>query len=96
MNVQEILEKIKKEEVIDEPTVKKICRKVQEVLMGQSNVELVQSPITLVGDIHGQFYDVLKIFTIGMLSLRKLVTCLTTSIFSSEILLIEVTTQLRQ
>lgn len=65
MNVQEIIEKIKKEEVIDEPTVKKLCRKVQEVLMGESNVELIQSPITLVGDVHGQFYDVQKIFKIA-------------------------------
>lgn len=33
--------------------------------MGESNVVMVDSPIILVGDIHGQFYDVLKIFKIS-------------------------------
>lgn len=38
MNIQDIVEKIKKEEVIDEPTVKKICKKIQELFMNESNV----------------------------------------------------------
>jgi hypothetical protein len=65
MNIQEIIERVKKEEVIEEVTVKKVCRTIQEIFMGESNVELVSSPINLVGDVHGQFYDVLKLFSIG-------------------------------
>jgi serine/threonine-protein phosphatase PPG1 len=33
--------------------------------MRESNVVHVQAPITVVGDIHGQFYDLIEIFKIG-------------------------------
>jgi len=33
MNIQEVIERIKKEEVIEERTVKNICKKVQELLL---------------------------------------------------------------
>ena len=33
--------------------------------MQESNVVHVQSPVTVVGDIHGQFYDLIEIFRIG-------------------------------
>jgi hypothetical protein len=42
--------------------------------MGEANLEIVSSPIVLVGDIHGQFYDVLKLLSIGTPLLRKLDT----------------------
>lgn len=58
MNINEILERIKKEEVIPEAQVRSLCKKIQEVFLGESNLEPVPSPITLVGDVHGQFYDV--------------------------------------
>ena len=51
---------------MEEGTVKKICRKVQEVLMREANIEYLSSPINLVGDVHGQFYDVQKLLAIGM------------------------------
>jgi|JI6StandDraft_1071083.scaffolds.fasta_scaffold181336_1 hypothetical protein len=65
MNIQGIIERIKKEEVIEEGTVKQLCKKIQELFMTESNVEQVSSPINLVGDVHGQFYDVLKLLKIG-------------------------------
>jgi len=34
MDIKEIMERVKREEVIEESTVKKLCRKIQEVLMG--------------------------------------------------------------
>lgn len=33
--------------------------------MRESNVVHVKAPITVVGDIHGQFYDLIEIFRIG-------------------------------
>lgn len=33
--------------------------------MKESNVVHVQAPVTVVGDIHGQFFDMIEIFKIG-------------------------------
>lgn len=33
--------------------------------MKESNVVHIQSPVTVVGDIHGQFFDMIEIFKIG-------------------------------
>lgn len=46
-------------------TIKALCFKVKEVLLQESNVVYINSPVTVVGDIHGQFYDLIEIFKIG-------------------------------
>ncbi len=33
--------------------------------MQESNVVHIQAPVTVVGDIHGQFFDMIEIFKIG-------------------------------
>jgi hypothetical protein len=45
--------------------MKALCGRVRDILLEESNVHLVQSPVTVCGDIHGQFWDVLEIFRQG-------------------------------
>jgi len=42
-----------------------VCERVKELLMEESNVQPVSSPVTICGDIHGQFWDLLELFRTG-------------------------------
>lgn len=65
MDIKQIQERVLREEVIEERLVRALCRSVQEVLLKEANLQVVSSPIVLVGDVHGQFYDVLKLLSEG-------------------------------
>ncbi|PWA39407.1 serine/threonine-protein phosphatase PP2A catalytic subunit [Artemisia annua] len=45
--------------------VRVLCEKAKEILMVESNVQPVKSPVTICGDIHGQFHDLAELFRIG-------------------------------
>ncbi|CAO3643803.1 unnamed protein product [Cunninghamella echinulata] len=45
--------------------MRQLCNKLKEILAEESTVVPVHSPVTLCGDIHGQFYDLLKLFEVG-------------------------------
>jgi len=50
---------------LPEDQMKKLCERVKEILFEESNVHLVASPVTVCGDIHGQFWDLKELFNIG-------------------------------
>lgn len=59
------IEQLYRCEILPEHIVKEVCSKTKEVLLLEGNIRSVQAPVTVVGDVHGQFYDVLEIFRIS-------------------------------
>lgn len=50
---------------LNENQVKILCEKAKEILSKESNVQEVKCPVTVCGDVHGQFHDLQELFKIG-------------------------------
>ena len=59
------IETLMKCQPLSETNVKQLCNEAKEILSKESNVQEVKSPVTISGDVHGQFYDLMELFEIG-------------------------------
>jgi diadenosine tetraphosphatase ApaH/serine/threonine PP2A family protein phosphatase len=64
-NIDAWIEQLKECKYLPEPDIKALCDMVKELLIEESNVQPVSSPVTICGDIHGQFYDMMELFKKG-------------------------------
>lgn len=59
------IERLSKCEILSEDDVSKLCKMAVDVLQFESNVQPVNVPVTICGDVHGQFHDLMELFKIG-------------------------------
>ncbi|GAB0131576.1 hypothetical protein EsDP_00000040 [Epichloe bromicola] len=50
---------------IPEPQVREVCHRARELLIEEGNIVTVCAPVTICGDIHGQFHDLMELFRVG-------------------------------
>lgn len=64
-NIDRIIQEIKTGQIVNELDVIFVLRKFKELLFMESNLLLLQSPIIICGDIHGQLDDLIKLFRVS-------------------------------
>ena len=64
-DIDKYLEKAYNGELLSEFDIKLICLRLKHELESLPNVIEIAAPVIIVGDIHGQFYDLLEVFKIG-------------------------------
>lgn len=50
---------------ITESSVRTLCNLVKNVFVDESNIVVVDAPVKIAGDVHGQFFDVKEMFKQG-------------------------------
>lgn len=64
-NPEKWIEQLMRCEHLPESDMKVLCDRVRTILMEESNIQPVSSPVTICGDIHGQFWDLLELLRKG-------------------------------
>ncbi|KAH8367507.1 hypothetical protein KR084_012229, partial [Drosophila pseudotakahashii] len=59
------IEQLYRCEVLKEFEVKILCAKVREILVEEANIHRLDTPVTVCGDIHGQFYDLKELLKVA-------------------------------
>ena len=50
---------------LEEKDVKILCVMVIELMIEESNIQPVNAPVNVCGDLHGQFFDLIELFNVG-------------------------------
>ncbi|EGW34289.1 uncharacterized protein SPAPADRAFT_54445 [Spathaspora passalidarum NRRL Y-27907] len=65
LNLDETIENIKHCKHVPESDVEELCTKVIELLIQEANIQHIDTPVTICGDIHGQLHDLITLFKTG-------------------------------
>lgn len=65
LEIDEMVEIVKNCKYLPERDILNLCSIVQDILLDEPNIVMVSSPVTVCGDIHGQFYDLEELFRTG-------------------------------
>lgn len=65
LDLDEQISRLRRGILLGEDEVLSLCSKARDLLIRDGNVLHLASPITLCGDIHGQFHDLLQLFEVG-------------------------------
>jgi serine/threonine-protein phosphatase 6 catalytic subunit len=65
MDLDKWITQLKECKHLSEAEMKFLCEHVRSILVEESNIQPVSSPVTICGDIHGQFWDLLELLRKG-------------------------------
>eukprot|EP00767_Chilomastix_cuspidata_P004205 gnl/Chilomastix_cuspidata/434.p1 GENE.gnl/Chilomastix_cuspidata/434~~gnl/Chilomastix_cuspidata/434.p1 ORF type:complete len:309 (-),score=94.88 gnl/Chilomastix_cuspidata/434:226-1152(-) len=63
--LDEQIDRVRAGTLLSEEEVRQLCVKVKEVVHSEPNILQISTPVTVIGDIHGQFHDLLEIFSLS-------------------------------
>lgn len=63
--IDKVMKDLEEGRLISEMEIKTICEQATKIFKTQENVRKIQAPVSVCGDIHGQFTDLLELFQIG-------------------------------
>lgn len=62
--IESFIERILKYGLLTEDEVSVVCFRVMDIMVKESNIRCIDLPVNVVGDLHGQFVDLLTVFHI--------------------------------
>ena len=65
LDLDVLIERLKNGGCLSAEEILWVCSSVRDIVAEESNVKQVASPVTVVGDIHGQFWDLMEMFRVG-------------------------------
>lgn len=65
MDLDRYLETALEGKLLTEKQFSNVCNYISELMVTESNVAFITSPVAVCGDIHGQFWDLLEIFKLA-------------------------------
>lgn len=64
-NVDKYIEQLRRNRLLSENDIRHLIKLATEIVSKEENVVFVPAPCTIVGDIHGQYHDLLEMFQVG-------------------------------